>query len=686
MEEDLVRAWKRSVVRVWAGDSTDRRHIGTAFLISPTHLLTANHVVRVGSGELRTDLTLTGSPWTGLRKVVSCKPHPNDNVDIAVLSISEDGKAELEAVPSWPPQALDLKNGATVTIVGYSTADKDIETPKLTVQSYDGQANALVLAPSIATGLSGGPALQYGQLIGVVWARNADQQKTYCTPFRAFRNFALEVLNLEEHPPGTSNTGKSGPSSHGVDPADLAKILAEASAENIVSDIIRGRWSHSDLRALAQTQDLASEAVKCLASVRIHSSDTWRRMLMMTLLDMMPDVVDLIFEIIQNSSDWGERTSVLPAFRFVRSSRRTTAANMLRELGKSSDFDDKRLAIGALGFLGELSAANWIGEAAGVGKNRYADEKLAEYLAFAALNTYIHHNEVSRYETPLLSLERMVDLLNERNRQIHPFDFQSRLSVVRPGLTPALMKLGMKSNHRELLLGLLYAIDVNPSPFLASDLSSIGSDSKNESMVRWQALATLARIRSASATQLLEEGASLGSDYFGSMLLLSIGVNKRVDKADYVIDALRRQAGQVPHMHAAEREYFAIWAAGEIGSNNLELFVNELEGAKRSPISLCRGHAWISLAKLGQPISSRELQDALDHSTDFVERVLLGIAGLFSGHPDVAEAGIHATQRNDAPIWRLYGFTYNDFRRGLFDKLGEPGKFMLSILDHGDLG
>jgi Trypsin-like peptidase domain len=200
MAEDkaLIDVWKRAVVRVWAGKPADGRYRGTAFLIASTKLVTAKHVVTDENGVLLSNLTLSGVLWGGLRSVSECLPHPDSKIDIAVLVIAADGAAAETDVPVLPSRSAKLTAGTSVIFVGFSTLDKDVETPTLTVQSYDGHVNAFVLTPYIARGLSGGPALASGELVGVVWARNTDEQKSYLTPISSFKDFVTTQVSARD--------------------------------------------------------------------------------------------------------------------------------------------------------------------------------------------------------------------------------------------------------------------------------------------------------------------------------------------------------------------------------------------------------------------------------------------------------------------------------------------------------
>lgn len=196
METGLVlEQWRRAVVRVWRGNPKSKGggdFLGTAFAVSPTQFVTAKHVVFDPDGQQKADLILDGTLWAGLRAVKRCQAHGDSKVDMALILIEKDGAAQPSDIPPWSSKVSRPQQGDEVTILGFDTRDRDIETAHLQVQSYDDLAHAYVLAPYIAKGLSGGPALAGGELAGIVWARNKDKQKTYLTPLNAFLDFLVK--------------------------------------------------------------------------------------------------------------------------------------------------------------------------------------------------------------------------------------------------------------------------------------------------------------------------------------------------------------------------------------------------------------------------------------------------------------------------------------------------------------
>jgi hypothetical protein len=261
-----------------------------------------------------------------------------------------------------------------------------------------------------------------------------------------------------------------------------------------------------------------------------------------------------------------------------------------------------------------------------------------------------------------------------------------RLQLLRPGLAPDLLRHAVQGKHASLLEGLLYALDGRGTPYLADDLYAIACDSEAPPAVVWGALKALSSIPGENPLRLLERAVNTDIPGARSMLLLSVGLNRSHAHTDLVRHEIDHGGGEGRGIDPHHHKLFALWAAGELGRDDPATFVKPLQDATRLPRApLARGYAWLGLAKAGQPITIGELQAAADYATDFVERLIVGIAGLFCGHTGLIEGAIHATQANQAPVWKLQGHLYRDFRRGLQVGLGEPGQLLLQLLNRGDL-
>ena len=174
---------ERAVIRVWANEPPQFQ--GSAFLIAPGCAITAKHVVAHLPYE---SVYLTGPPWSGQRKLAQA-PLLHPHRDVALLKLAQ---ADAQDWISLAANTVTLQPGQTVMVAGYSTPEQDLERLSLAISSYDGQTNALVLHTFIGRGISGGPVLLDEQLVGLLYARDTDHNRSYIIPLAAFRDFIHE--------------------------------------------------------------------------------------------------------------------------------------------------------------------------------------------------------------------------------------------------------------------------------------------------------------------------------------------------------------------------------------------------------------------------------------------------------------------------------------------------------------
>jgi formylglycine-generating enzyme required for sulfatase activity len=203
MEKNVNLAqWRQAVVRVWRQKPLDKgEYLGSAFLISPVHIVTAKHVVFDAEGNERSELFLDGKILDQPTPVRQCISHPDKKIDMAVLVINEENAVSKKYIPELSYNYRKLESGEVITLVGFSTTDGGIECPKLNIQGYNGKSNAYMLTSPVAKGFSGGPALLHNQLVGVIWARDTDRHISYIMPFSAIRDF---LRNYAPAPSGFS--------------------------------------------------------------------------------------------------------------------------------------------------------------------------------------------------------------------------------------------------------------------------------------------------------------------------------------------------------------------------------------------------------------------------------------------------------------------------------------------------
>jgi hypothetical protein len=182
--------WQQAIVRIWQCNPMEGgTYKGTAFLVGPTYLLTAKHVVQdVPNG----DVYVEGRPWAGVQRVAAVQHHPTR--DIALLMLERS----VEETPWIVLANRDPAINETLTLAGYETTDKELDTPSLPVSSYDGEHHSYVMHTYVARGMSGGPALHDGQLVGITQARDTDRARSYVIPVSAFRDFLRTSLPATE--------------------------------------------------------------------------------------------------------------------------------------------------------------------------------------------------------------------------------------------------------------------------------------------------------------------------------------------------------------------------------------------------------------------------------------------------------------------------------------------------------
>lgn len=184
----------RATVRIW-NERPDKggELLGTAFFIAPRHALTAAHVVReIAPNALYLHVSWGGGFYSRVLNVV----YAEEPIDAALLEISIESKtshASSESIVTVG-QALPLTIGTPLKMVGFADAGSSAEIRPATVTGIDGQANAVIIDPPPAKGMSGGPALSPdGLLRGMIWARDQDKGRGYLTPLSALRQLIAQA-------------------------------------------------------------------------------------------------------------------------------------------------------------------------------------------------------------------------------------------------------------------------------------------------------------------------------------------------------------------------------------------------------------------------------------------------------------------------------------------------------------
>lgn len=189
----------RATVRVWSGEpEKGGKLLGTAFFVAPRHALTAAHVVR-GTPIETVYLQLS---WKGgfFARVASVM-YAEGRIDGALLEIDPGAAASIDSLVTVG-QSLPADIGTPIRIVGFADSSSSVEIRPAAVTGFDARANAIIIDPPPAKGMSGGPALSPdGLLRGIIWARDQDRGRGYLTPISALRELLAQAdLGTETAP------------------------------------------------------------------------------------------------------------------------------------------------------------------------------------------------------------------------------------------------------------------------------------------------------------------------------------------------------------------------------------------------------------------------------------------------------------------------------------------------------
>lgn len=177
-------------MRVWHNSPTKGgSYQGTAFFIESRYLLTAKHVIEdfdVKNIRLQSD---TGA-WIegGLRRIREAHPHPSHDVALLCLDKPVD---DATTIPLSQRDLSFLSPGERITLAGFTSGDRGLEVPELQVSAYDGDYNLEVTHAAIGKGMSGGPVLRNGKLVGLTRAK--DDSHTFVIPLDAFWDFIAPI-------------------------------------------------------------------------------------------------------------------------------------------------------------------------------------------------------------------------------------------------------------------------------------------------------------------------------------------------------------------------------------------------------------------------------------------------------------------------------------------------------------
>lgn len=138
------------------------------------------------------EIVLNSGPsiWSGgIRILREVKIHENSSIiDMAILYLQRRNSDTI-CLPLASEAMADLQSGTEVTLLGYATEEADLENRKVNLSSYEGKCDLDVTQGSLGRGMSGAPVLVDGQVVGIVRARNLEDNKSYLVRLNSFRDF-----------------------------------------------------------------------------------------------------------------------------------------------------------------------------------------------------------------------------------------------------------------------------------------------------------------------------------------------------------------------------------------------------------------------------------------------------------------------------------------------------------------
>ena len=189
------RYWASAVVRLSKRPELNKdSFIGTAFFVSPTRLLTCKHVVQKADESKGEAVYVHGAAADGQPKIDWNNVQIHETRDAALLTLYQ---------PSVVKHAIRTCDdtvgiGDDITLTGYTDCSGQLHVCPRKISSHEPLVDDYIADIFISTGMSGGPALKNGRLVGLVQARDKDKNVTYVVPLRSFRDLIPDLLIARE--------------------------------------------------------------------------------------------------------------------------------------------------------------------------------------------------------------------------------------------------------------------------------------------------------------------------------------------------------------------------------------------------------------------------------------------------------------------------------------------------------
>lgn len=177
-----------SVIKVFEGHPLKDGRVfrGSAFLIGRHHLLTCRHVI--GSTSAKDLFLLNDRAWAdgGVRGVKSVTLLDGRDVAVLRLDIPADHYLDIGT--------HQLSKGDEVALLGCDdkTGARSIQTMTTHISGNDGVHNLFLTDDQVQEGISGGPAVFKGKVVGIVQAK--ETAHALIIPCSAFREFVQECV------------------------------------------------------------------------------------------------------------------------------------------------------------------------------------------------------------------------------------------------------------------------------------------------------------------------------------------------------------------------------------------------------------------------------------------------------------------------------------------------------------
>ncbi len=473
----------------------------------------------------------------------------------------------------------------------------------------------------------------------------------------------------------------------------LISFLSSCTKTELTSSIL---FSHCDLDYLdliiLESPDQASKILVSIA--RNHPDDEWLIQLCLYICSKLKNpsknIVPLVFSIAFDSSYSASARHM--AISWLRFCDADLFGNQLFKIEEeTNDINTTRLVLEAFGFIGSIHDISWLIDKHHILEDSYENFKLGSSAVLACLDCYVYHGK--KYVYDRYSIDKMKEVILAMNKLADEGHFDSDLGFqeyfyhlqnISRGLAINLLHHLLKDNYSDTLLrALLSTFQDKQAYLILEDLKLIVLNPKNEDIFR-DAFITMAYMKSEKTATVLEQYMNDGYPGAREAFVLTIGINKERRFLDFLIKELSGS-------NLNERTLnYAVWSIGELARDDPMLAERHLLGwtkvsdnkysINKYLIGICRGLAWLGLAKAGLNINEEDFRIAFDSSTYFVEELLISIAASIAGYQTYFEKGLHATQHNSSPIWQLESYLFNEVKFVMQNKTGIGGRNLLKLM------